>query len=133
MAEKKPARINGRDTLLIGDGGVRPPPQRPVSGEAPLALYLPIADYAPSVGDFVIWTGWVNTWYGTVMSVADDGLTVEITFEKLPVLLFTMTPDEIDDNKRNRVIPVYRIRGERTGTWAVQKHDKTKNASIWFV
>lgn len=128
----KPTRISVGFRAPLEEGA-RPAPRRQVTGEAPpLALFLPIAEYVPAVGDFIVWAGWFNTWYGIVTAVAEDGLTIEVTFEKLPVLLLTQTPDEIDSNKRNRVLPVYRLRGERTGTWAVLKHDQAKNASVWF-
>lgn len=124
MDEKSPTKIPVQPT--------RPAPKRNVTGEAPpLAHFIGIAEYVPEVGDFLVWAGLLTTWYGVVVSVTEDGQTFEAAFQGLPTLLFTMTPEEIDKN--TRVIPIYKVRGSRSGSWSAMKHDKAHNTPIWFI
>lgn len=97
----------------------------------PLAQYFSIADYMPQIGDFVVWAGWIRTWYGVVSNVSDNGNMVSIIFDGLPYLLLTQTDDE--QIKNTRIMDIRQIKASSHGKWSIQKHDKAHNATIWFV
>lgn len=97
----------------------------------PLARYRQLITYVPEVGDFVVWAGWFRTWYGVVNSVDPDGESVTIIFEGLPSLLFTLTADE--QPKNTHEIKTGKIKSARSGSWAVMKHEKNHNATVWYI
>lgn len=94
-----------------------------------LAHYGPLVKYRPRVGDFIVWTGWLRTWYGLVSSI--DGAVVSVVFETIPVLLFTLTPAEQQSNTRS--LQLQKIIGARCGTFAVCQHDRQGGVAVWYV
>lgn len=98
----------------------------------PLARYMGIDVYGPQVGDFLIWSGWFRTWYGVVASVDVDNDVVDVIFEGLPILLFTLRPEEQRrETKQIRISDI--IGGRRPGTWSAMQHDAKHNTPIWFI
>jgi hypothetical protein len=56
---------------------------------------------------------------------------IHVIFAGVPFLLFTMDDEEM--RKETRIIKLSTIRSASKGTWAINQHDYTKNASIWFI
>jgi hypothetical protein len=88
-----------------------------------LAKYRDLASYAPKIGDFVIWHGWFNRWYGLVIDIHNDELT--IVKENLPKLLFCIP--ESSRNKFSIRISVTTIRVSRGGEYHVLQN------GTWYV
>jgi hypothetical protein len=97
----------------------------------PLAQYKSLADYSPAYSDFVVWSGWITTWHGIVSYYDQDTDELHVIFSNVPFLLFTMSDDEM--KKETRKIKLGTIRNSAKGVWAIQQHDYTKNASVWYI
>lgn len=97
----------------------------------PLAHYRGLDEYKPSYGDFVIWTGWFTTWHGVVTNYDEEAREVSIIFSGVPFVLFTLADDE--QEKETRKIKLSQIRAAAHGKWAIQQHDYTRNANIWYI
>ena len=95
----------------------------------PLAIYKSIADYMPNYADFVIWSGWLRTWYGLVTDYDASKGQVAITIEGTPRLLVTMHEDEVRDNIM--VFQLSDIRQMKRGRWYIQQ--KHGAQYIWYV
>lgn len=89
-----------------------------------LAEYKQIATYRPKVGDFVVWHGWFTHWYGIVSGVEADSGRLKVVKAGMPILLFSMDPNDMDKNLE--IITLNKIRRSR-GAYAVQQ------SGIWFV
>lgn len=97
----------------------------------PLAQYRSIADYVPKYGDFVVWSGWFNTWVGVVVGFSDETNELSIIFHSMPYLLFTMEEDEMAKHTKN--VKLTKIKRSLHGTFAIYNHDITRNIGVWFV
>jgi hypothetical protein len=103
-------------------------PQRP---DLPaLAQYRSLTDYAPSYGDFVIWTGWFTTWHGVVSNYDIDRDELWVIFANVPFVLFTL--EEAEQEQETRKMKLSLVRGAH-GTFAVMQHDYTRNTNIWYL
>jgi len=87
-----------------------------------LAEYKPISTYKPRVGDFVVWHGWFTHFYGVINGIDDN--KIRVVKAGMPVLLFSMDPDEMDKNLE--VLSLNKIRRSR-GAYAIQQN------GIWYV
>lgn len=96
-----------------------------------LAQYRSISEYLPHYGDYVVWTGWLSTWHGLVTDFDEATGDVSVIFAGMPYLLFTLTPEE--QVRETRKLKLSAIHAARHGTFAVNEHDHTRNASIWYV
>jgi hypothetical protein len=96
-----------------------------------LANYLPIRDYKPAYGDFIVWAGWFSTWFGVATNYNDKSGKLDVIFGGLPVLLVTM--GEAEYKKNTQTIDLVKIQTSSPGTWAVLRHDARRNAIIWYV
>jgi len=97
----------------------------------PLARFLPITQYAPEVGDFIIWSGWFRTWYGVVGDISPDGQELSVIWEGLPFLLFTLTGSE--QKESSQMVKLEQIVSCKPGNFSVMKHDAQHNTPIWYV
>lgn len=96
-----------------------------------LAHYNDIAKYTPAYGDYVVWAGWITTWYGIVVNHDVESGEVSVIFSGLPYILFTLNEDE--QEQETRKIKLSRIKSSRHGEWAVQQHDVTRNVNVWYI
>lgn len=96
-----------------------------------LAQYKPMSEYVPNYGDFVFRAGWINSDVGIVGSYDKKTDELYIIFSSLPLLLFTMAPEEQD--KRTEKIRLGSIKDATKGKWAIQQHDKAHNATVWYI
>jgi hypothetical protein len=80
-----------------------------------LAKYKPLAQWSPKLGDFIIWHGWVRSWYGVVNSIYTK--EVGVIREGLPQLLFTMS--EADQEDKTIKVKIAKIRSSRGGEYCV--------------
>lgn len=87
-----------------------------------LAEYKPISAYKPRVGDFLIWHGWFTHFYGVINGIDND--RIRIVRAGMPILLFSMDPDDMDKNLET--LSVNKIRRSR-GAYAVHQN------GIWYV
>jgi hypothetical protein len=101
-------------------------------GAVELARFRRLSQWAPKVGDFVIWTGWIRRWYGVVSTTRNSpslsGISVPIVRiirDGLPKLLFTMPEDEYDKNSIE--IAASRILNSRGGEYCVLSN------GVWYV
>lgn len=92
---------------------------------------MPLAQYTPDIGDFIIWSGWFTTWYGVIAAIGSTGRKLHVIFESLPMILFTLTDEE--QQQASKEITVDTIIGARAGSMAVMKHDAQHNTTIWYV
>lgn len=97
----------------------------------PLARFSNLEDYVPAYGDVVIWAGWLTTWIGVVSDFDRDTNTLQIVFNGVPYVLFTLRPEEYVQHMRK--ISMTDIRGATKGVWAIQKHDTQRNTVVWYV
>lgn len=97
----------------------------------PLAQYKDLSDYNPGYGDFVVWSGWFSTWHGIVSDYDNKSGDLYIIFAGVPFLLLTMT--EAEQQKETKQVPLSRIKNASKGTWAINRHDATRNANIWYI
>ncbi len=97
----------------------------------PLAQYHNITDYIPRYGDFIVWSGWFTTWNGVVVSYDVNTSEVVIIFASIPFLLFTLEEHEMA--KATRRLQLSMIKSSTHGTFAVNQHDYTRNATIWYI
>lgn len=109
----------------------RKSPKQPANGDMTLATYMNISTYVPSIGDFIIWTGWFRTWYGIVSGVSSSGDVMSIIWEGIPMLLFTLTSQE--QLAATKEVPVSKITSAINGTFSVLKYDAQHNATIWYI
>lgn len=94
----------------------------------PLAQFMPVSNYNPRYGDFVVWSGWVRSWFGVVSNVSKNG-QVTVIFEGTPALLFTMTQQEMQQN--SKVFDIGALRTKRCGSLVFNQHHD--GSSIWYV
>lgn len=94
-----------------------------------LAHYDDIRKWDPQIGDFVIWHGWFQHYFGVVSSIVRDEQSVEIIRKGLPLLLFNMIPEEHDSNKIK--VSIAKIKGSRGGNYAALRAQG--NNIIWYV
>lgn len=94
-----------------------------------LAQSLPIAKWRPTLGDFVVWHGWLQHWFGVISSINAEG-TVTITKAGMPILLFTM--DELEQTKNKITVAVSAINRSRGGKYAVMQA-LPGTANVWYV
>ena len=97
----------------------------------PLAQYRPRAEYKPLYGDYFIWSKWFATWHGLVVDYDKQTDFVSILVAGVPYLLFTMSEAEFD--KETIQIKLSEIKRARNGKYAIQHHDQTQNAIIWYI
>lgn len=102
-----------------------------MKNEIRLAQYRPLRDYAPSYGDYVVWSKWFSTWHGVVSNYDPNTGELYIIFGGMPFLLFTMA--ESEQQKQTKKIKIEKIKNAPQGNWAVQQHDHTRNATIWYI
>lgn len=95
----------------------------------PLASFRPLSKYQPAIGDFVIWAGFFRTWYGVVSLF--DATHLTIVFESLPILLFTLMPEE--QNKNTKKITIDKVRSGISGSFTIMQHAADHNTIIWYV
>lgn len=94
-----------------------------------LAHYDDIRKWDPQVGDFIVYHGWFQHYFGVVSSVIVDEQSVEIIKKGLPILLFNMIPEE--HNKSKTKISIGSIKGSRGGQYAAIRAQGSN--IIWYV
>ena len=109
MTKDSPLQINRLSAAQIG---------------VDLAKYRSLAIWQPKVSDFIIYHGWIRArWYGIVSSINDDEIT--IIKDGLPKLLFTMPPNEFQQNSVK--LSASRIRSSRGGEYHILQGE------VWYV
>ncbi len=96
-----------------------------------LAHYKPLSDYVPAYGDYVVWSGWFTTWHGIVSNYDQETNKLSVIFSGIPFLLFTM--DHTQQKVDTREIELTKIKNASQGKWAIQQHDRVRNAVIWYI
>ena len=95
-----------------------------LSPDSELAKFKPLSKWVPKVGDFVIHHGWFfSKWYGVISSISQS--SVEMITDGLPVLLFTMVPEQQD--KKKKIVSIAKIKMSRGGEFAVNQDN------VWHV
>lgn len=94
-----------------------------------LAQSLPIAKWKPALGDFVVWHGWLQHWFGIVSLINADG-TVCITKAGMPILLLTM--DELEQKNNQVTVAVSTINRSRGGKYSVMQA-LPGTANVWYI
>ena len=79
----------------------------------------------------MVWSGWLTTWHGIVSFYDEDTDELHVIFAGVPFLLFTMNDGEMKTETKK--MSLSKIRSAPKGIWAIQQHDYTKNASIWYI
>jgi len=64
-----------------------------------LAHHSSLQRWQPKVGDFLIWHGWFQHWFGVICNVSPSS-EITIIYKGMPVLLFALTQSEYEKNKR---------------------------------
>lgn len=95
-----------------------------------LAQHTSISGWKPDVGDFIVWHGWLQHWFGVVSAVNDDEVT--IIRKGIPILLFTLTQSDYDKNKLTIGLSEIRSGGSFWhGTYSAIK--AVRNNIVWYV
>jgi len=103
----------------------------PRTGDVALVNYTTLQSWVPRFGDFVVWAGWLNTWYGVVASW-DSADSITVIFESgAPFLLFTMP--EAHHPRNTKALSLSRIKNSRRGEFAVSQHERESNLIVWYV
>lgn len=97
----------------------------------PLAQYKPRTEYQPQYGDYVVWSKLFTTWHGIVTNFDANTGEVYIVWAGVPFLLFTMKEEE--QKKETKKIKLEDIRKAGNGKFAIQRHDQTQNAVVWYI
>ena len=97
----------------------------------PLAQYRSRNEYKPNYGDYFVWSRWFSTWHGLIVNYDKTTDELYIIMAGLPFLLFTM-PDS-DYEKETVRIKLSDIKRAPNGKYAIQHHDQTQNAVIWYI
>ncbi len=97
----------------------------------PLAQYKPRSEYKPQYGDYIVWSGWFSTWHGLVTNYDIEKEELYIVFAGVPFLLFMMGDTELE--KETKKIKTDDIKRASNGKYAIQQHDQTNNAIIWYI
>ena len=90
---------------------------------------LGLDQYVPKVGDFVIWSGFFNTWYGIVKAYNKTDL--DLIVEGNPFLLFDIDPNDCE--RYSKKIKLRDVMRARQGTWSILQHDERNNTNIWYI
>ena len=107
------------------------PESNPKQSLPPLAQYKSRDQYRPIYGDYFVWSRWFTTWHGLVLDYDAVTDTVSIVMAGVPYLLFTMNQTELE--KETIKITLSKIKEAPNGKYAIQHHDQTQNAIIWYV
>lgn len=94
-----------------------------------LAHYNTLRNWDPQIGDFIIWHGWFQHYFGVISSIIHNEQSVEVIKKGLPLLLFEMVPEEYEKNKKK--ISIGSIKGSRGGKYAIIRAQG--NNIVWFV
>lgn len=94
-----------------------------------LAHYDSIKKWKPQVGDFIVWHGWFQHYFGVISDILKEDESVEIIKKGLPILLFDMPPE--DHNKNKIKIGIGEIKGSRGGRYAAIRAQG--NNIIWYI
>lgn len=97
----------------------------------PLAQYRQRSEYIPQYGDYIVWSKWFSTWHGVVTNFDANTQELHVVFAGVPFLLFTM--DEEAQKKETQRIKLSEIKNAGNGKFAIQRHDQTQNAIIWYI
>lgn len=89
-----------------------------------LAQYDSIKDWKPTIGDVVVWHGWLTHYFGIVMDIDGKKNTVKLKKNGLPILLFTSKSDTIE-------VEIDEIMFSKAGKYTVIKN--IKNTMVWFI
>jgi hypothetical protein len=95
----------------------------------PLATYKAIATWTPRYADFVVWSGWFRTWFGTINNYDVKSGKLSIIFEGTPRLLFTM--NEAEMQKGVYIFDLNDIRNNKRGRWYIQQH--VDGNTVWYI
>jgi len=96
-----------------------------------LAQYKPRAEYTPCYGDYFVWSKWFSTWHGLVVNYDRTTDELCVLMAGIPYLLFTMA--EADHDKETIKLKLSEVKRARNGKYAIQHHDPTQNAIVWYV
>lgn len=107
------------------------PESKPKQSLPPLAQYKSRNEYRPQYGDYFVWSKWFTTWHGLVVDYDKDTDEVAIVMAGVPYLLFTMSQAELV--KETIKIKLIDIKRAPNGKYAVQHHDQSQNAIIWYI
>ena len=94
-----------------------------------LAHYNSLQKWKPQVGDFIIWHGWFQHYFGVVSSVNVNDNSIDIIKKGLPLLLFEMVPEEHNKNKIKADIG--NIKNSGGGKYAAIRANN--NNVVWYV
>ena len=97
----------------------------------PLAQYKPRSEYNPQYGDYIVWSGWFTTWHGLVTNYDKNSGELYVVFAGVPFLLFMMNEQELV--KETKKLKIADIKGATNGKYAIQQHDQSKNAVVWYI
>lgn len=86
-----------------------------------------IFTYYPSIGDTLIWSGWLSTWYGILEETKQKENCVFV-FSALPILLVSN-----DSSKYIKEIQLKDIRNSKNGKFAIFRNSAEHEKQIWFI
>src|SRR5271169_6499176 len=93
-----------------------------------LAYFKSLVEWTPRVGDFIIWHGWLQHWFGVVSQIDPDG-SLHIVNQGMPLLLFGLSQPQMDKN--TRVVHLTDVQTSTGGKYAtIQAHG---NNIVWYV
>lgn len=94
-----------------------------------LAHYDSLRKWNPQIGDFIVWHGWFQHYFGVVSSILREENSIEVIKKGIPLLLFAMPPEQHDKNKVK--INVGDIKGSTGGKYAAIR--AAGNNIVWYV
>jgi hypothetical protein len=94
-----------------------------------LAHYDDIRKWDPQIGDFIVWHGWFQHYFGVISSISREDQSVIIIKRGLPIMLFDMVSEEHEKNKIK--VSIGSIKGSRGGKYATIRAQG--NNVVWYV
>jgi hypothetical protein len=94
-----------------------------------LAHYDSIKKWSPQIGDFIIWHGWFQHYFGVISGINKDDNSVEVIKQGLPLLLFDMPVEQHEKFKTK--VGIGEIKASRGGKYAALRASGSN--VIWYI
>lgn len=103
-----------------------------MKGEVQLGAFKSIQEYTPEISDFLIWHGFLRSWYGVVNGYSPASKIISAVFEGSPRLLLTQSQEQIDKNTIEFQLGTIRTPSFFKGAFYALQRTK-EGALVWYI